>query len=194
MTTTAAAVARSSYEYAIDTKASQFTVQAFADGLISVVAHSPKIAIREWQAEIRAADSNLKGLSMKVRVRPTALDVLDDLRDADRRKLHKVLHDEVLEINRYPEILFESSDTQVETISEHMFRLIVRGTLTFHGVCREHFFLAQASLWEDGARAHGSFSVRQSDYNIAIASIAGGTLKLQDELKFSFYAIVRKKS
>jgi hypothetical protein len=38
--------------YVIDTKASQFTVQAFASGLISVVAHSPKIVVRDWQGEV----------------------------------------------------------------------------------------------------------------------------------------------
>ena len=34
----------------------------------------------------------------------------------------------------------------------------------------------------------------QSDYGIRVASIAGGTLKLQDELKFSFYVVARKQA
>ncbi len=37
-----------SVRYVVDPRASQFTVQAFANGLISAVAHSPKIAISDW--------------------------------------------------------------------------------------------------------------------------------------------------
>jgi len=44
---------------AIDPRASQFTVQAFASGLISAVAHSPKIAIREWSADVRFVPDTL---------------------------------------------------------------------------------------------------------------------------------------
>jgi hypothetical protein len=40
--------ANSGVRWVIDTRASQFTVQAFASGLVSVIAHSPKIAIRDW--------------------------------------------------------------------------------------------------------------------------------------------------
>jgi hypothetical protein len=46
----------------------------------------------------------------------------------------------------------------------------------------------------DSFRAYGEFTLLQSDYGIRIASIAGGTLKLQDELKFSFYVVGRKES
>jgi hypothetical protein len=45
----------------------------------------------------------------------------------------------------------------------------------------------------DTLRAYGEFTLLQSDYSIKIASIAGATLKLQDELKFAFYVIGRKK-
>ena len=48
--------------------------------------------------------------------------------------------------------------------------------------------MAQASIAVDCVRAPGSFcTLLQSEYNIRIASVAGGTLKLMDELKFSVY-------
>ena len=88
-------------QYAIDPKASQFTVQAFASGLISAVAHSPKIAIRAWKG---------KSVSSRTRSRGDAqsgdpvgsLEVLDDLRESDRRELHRVMYDDVLEIRAFP--------------------------------------------------------------------------------------------
>ena len=47
-------------QYAIDPRASQFTVQAFASGLISAVAHSPKIAIRDWSGNVSFVPESLK--------------------------------------------------------------------------------------------------------------------------------------
>jgi hypothetical protein len=35
-------------------------------------------------------------------------------------------------------------------------------------------------------RASGDFSLNQTDYGIKLVSVAGGALKLKDELKFSF--------
>ena len=52
--------------YAIDPKASQFTVQAFASGLISAVAHSPKIAIRGYTADVSFVPATLADAKLKV--------------------------------------------------------------------------------------------------------------------------------
>ena len=38
--------------FAIDAKTSLFTVQAFASGWLSVVAHSPKFAVRDFVGEM----------------------------------------------------------------------------------------------------------------------------------------------
>jgi hypothetical protein len=40
--------------------------------------------------------------------------------------------------------------------------------------------------------AHGEFSLRQTAYAIKLVSVAGGTLKLKDELKCSFDIVARK--
>ena len=42
-------------------------------------------------------------------------------------------------------------------------------------------------------RASGEFSLNQSDYGIKPISVAGGTLKVKDELKFSFDMVARKQ-
>ena len=44
--------------FAIDAKASLFTVQAFAAGMVAVVAHSPKFAIREFAGQISFSPEN----------------------------------------------------------------------------------------------------------------------------------------
>jgi polyisoprenoid-binding protein YceI len=177
--------------YVIDTRTSQFTVQAFASGLISAIAHSPKIAIRDWTGAVQMASGSLEGASLKIQVKAASLEVLDELPDSDRRELHRVMNKEVLETAEFPEIIYDGT-MAAEKLKEDLYRLNVRGRLTLHGVSNDQDFVAQASLGVDSARAYGSFTLLQSDYSIRIASIAGGTLKLQDELKFSFYVVARR--
>lgn len=179
-------------QYAIDPKASQFTVQAFASGLISAVAHSPKIAIRGWKGEVNFVPDTISDASLKVTIRSGSLEVLDDLRESDRRELHRVMYDEVLEVKRYPEVVFDSSFIGVERIKDNLNRVNVEGRLNLHGVTNGQSFFSQVAFGVDSFRAYGEFTLLQSDYGIRIASIAGGTLKLQDELKFSFYVVARK--
>jgi polyisoprenoid-binding protein YceI len=77
----------SSVGYVVDVKTSQFTVQAFASGLASAVARSPKIAIRDWTGEARFNPGSLGDASIRVRLKTASLEVLDELRDSDRREL-----------------------------------------------------------------------------------------------------------
>lgn len=179
--------------FAIDTRASQFTVQAFASGLISAVAHSPKIAIREWSGDITMTDA-MQNISVKVRVKAASLEVLDELRDDDRREIHRVMNQEVLHTNRFPEIAFDSTEVKAEKQREDLYKVNVRGSLTLHGVTNMQEFNGQVAVGVDSARAYGEFTLRQTDYDIRIASIAGGTLKLQDELKFFYYLVARKQA
>ena len=193
MATTSTGPSSASIRYVIDTRASQFTVQAFASGLISAIAHSPKIAIRDWTGMVQMSSATLDGLSLKVRVKSLSLEVLDELPDSDRKEIHRVMNREVLETTQFPEIAYDSTLVTAEKLKDDLYRLNVRGRLNLHGASNEQDFVAQASLGVDSARAYGSFTLLQSDYGIRIASIAGGTLKLQDELKFSFYVVARKQ-
>lgn len=185
--TTQSAVVR----YAIDKKASQFTVQAFASGLISVVAHSPKIAMRDWSGEVTFIPDTLQNAKLKVTIQAGSLEVLDELRESDRRDLHRAMFEEVLEIRNFPAVTFESSTISAEKKTESQYRVNVSGLLSLHGVTNSHTFFAQVAFGVDTFRAYGEFTLLQSDYGIQIASIAGGTLKLQDELKFTFYVVAR---
>jgi hypothetical protein len=47
------------------------------------------------------------------------------------------------------------------------------------------------STKEDELRAQGEFTLRLSDFNIRPISVAGGLLKLRDEVKLSFDIMAR---
>lgn len=180
-------------QYAIDTKASQFTVQAFASGLISAVAHSPKVAIRDWTGKATFVPDTLQDAKLKVVIKAASLEVLDELRESDRRELHRVMNEDVLESRRYPEVEFESTSISADQQKEAVYLVNVEGRLSLHGASNHQSFVAQVAFGVNTFRAHGEFTLLQTDYGMHIASIAGATLKLQDELKFRFYVVGRKQ-
>jgi hypothetical protein len=52
---------------------------------------------------------------------------------------------------------------------------------------------AQLILSEGSLRAYGEFRLRQTDYGLSIASVAGGIVRIKDELKFVFFVVAREQ-
>jgi polyisoprenoid-binding protein YceI len=177
----------------IDAQASLFTVQAFAAGMVAVVAHSPKFAIREIVGEIKFIPGTLQKASVALTINVSSLEIMDEVSSADRREIERTMFGEVLEKSIYPRIEYKSSQASAAKTSENMFRVTVSGDLTLHGITRGVGLDAQVVTGEETLRAQGYFSLMQSDFGLKIASVAGGTLRLKDELKFAYFIMARRK-
>jgi polyisoprenoid-binding protein YceI len=178
--------------YVMDTKASQFIAHAFASGLVAVAAHNPKFAIRDFEGEARFIPETIGDAWLRVKIRPSSLEIMDEVSATDRREIERVMFQEALESDLFREISFESSQISAAKVSENLFQARVAGELTLHGVTQHHNFNAQVVVGEDTLRAYGDFTVKQTAYGIRIASVAGGTLKMKDEVRLSFFIVARK--
>jgi polyisoprenoid-binding protein YceI len=180
-------------DYLIDAGVSRFTVRAFAGGLLSGLGHNPVVAIRGFNGEARWDPAAPIQASLRMVVLAASLAVQNDVSDKDRREMERGMQDEVLEIGRYPEIVFES--TGVSAVQgDGPVRVKIDGNLTLHGVTRPQSLPAQLAPMGDTLRASGEFALRQTDFRIKLASVAGGTLKIKNELKFTFDIVARRKS
>jgi polyisoprenoid-binding protein YceI len=179
--------------YVVDAKASQFFVHAFATGLAAVAAHNPKFAMRDFTGEVKFVPGSLSDVTVKIKIRVTSFDIMDEVSKQDRAAIEQVMFQEVLETRLYPEITFESTDVSTSKVTENLFKAKIGGNLTLHGVTRRHQFDAQVVAGEDTLRGYGDFTVKQTEYGLRIASIAGGALKMKDEVRISFYLIGRKQ-
>ena len=179
--------------YAIDAAASLFTVQAFASGIAAVVAHSPKFAIRDVVGHAQFVPEDMQQATVELKIDVASLEIMDEVTRTDRREIERIMFDEVLEKSFHPKILFKSSHVAASKSAEHMFRLNIMGDLTLHGVNRGIGLDANVVIGEDTLRAQGSFSLLQSDYGIRVASVGGGSIKLKDELKFSYFLMARRQ-
>jgi polyisoprenoid-binding protein YceI len=115
--------------FTIDAKASLFTVQAFAAGMVAVVAHSPKFAVRDFSGDISFNPENPERSSVNLSITTGSLEILDEVRASDRREIDRIMFDEVLEKSRYPKITSKSSHVSATIVSENVFRLTVSGDL-----------------------------------------------------------------
>ncbi|MFZ3215995.1 MAG: YceI family protein [Candidatus Acidiferrales bacterium] len=178
--------------YEFDPHASQLTVHAFASGLVAVVAHNPKFAIRDFSGKAQFVPGGLAQATLRVNIKANSLTLMDEVSEYDQREIHRVMSEEVLETRPFPEIVFESSQVTAVKVSESLFRATIVGNLTMHGVTHTHSFSAQVVAGDESLRGYGDFTVKQTDYGIQIASVAGGTLKMKDEVKIAFFIIARK--
>ena len=179
--------------YLIDAKRSTFIVRGFATGMLSAFAHSPTIAIADFQGEVEWSSSALEDASLRLVIQTASLSVTDDISDKDRREIERRMHHEVLEADGFPEIIYECPRaSSIQKMGEGLFTVVLNGELSLHGVTRAQPVSARMTLNGDTLGSVGDFSVRQSDYEIMPVSAAGGTIKLKDELKLSFDITARK--
>lgn len=179
--------------YRIDAKRSRFTVRAFASGMLSALGHNPTIAIRDFEGEVRFLPDRLDLASLRISIKADSLTVTDDVSEKDRLDMEKQMREDVLETAKYPEIIFESASVSGDKIFEAQYRVAIAGKLSLHGVTRDCTIAGQVIASEDSLRSNGEFTLRQTDYRIKLVSAAGGTIKLKDELKFTFDIVTRRE-
>jgi len=147
--------------YTMDAAQSQFTVHAFASGLAAVVAHNPKFAIRDFSGEARFISDTLRDASIQIRIKAASLELMDEVSEYDRGEIDRVTFNEVLEVSRFPEIVYTSSQVTATRLSENLYGTTIAGKLTLHGVTDELDISAQVVIGDDTLRGYGSFPVKQ---------------------------------
>jgi polyisoprenoid-binding protein YceI len=179
--------------YVIDGRASRFTVRAFATGLLARMGHNPTIGIRDLSGELTFNPDKLEAGSFRIVIKSASLSVQDDISSKDLREMERLMNQEVLETEKFPEILYEASAISVTKMADLLYSATLNGNLTMHGVTRSQPIVTRVALLGSMVRASGDFSLNQTDYNIKLVSVAGGALKLKDELSFSFEIVARKQ-
>ena len=159
----------------IDSATSKLTVHAFKTGLFSGFADNHEI-------EAPIAEGSIDEASPRVNfvIESRAMKVLDPQMSSDKRRQvqERMLGPEVLNVERFPKITFESMKVEKSGPGE----FLVHGRLTLHGVTRP----VSVKVRNESGRYLGTCTLKQRDYGIEPISIVGGTVKVKDELKIDF--------
>jgi polyisoprenoid-binding protein YceI len=178
--------------YALDARGSRLTVQAFASGLLSAMGHDPVMGARTLSGEIAFAPDIPNAGALRLRVDARSLTVQDGVNERDRREIERTMHESVLETATYGEIVYDATARRVERIGDGRYRVDADGPFSLHGVTKNQRVSAQVFVMGDTLRAQGEVLLRQTDYGITLVSVAGGALKIKDEVKCVFDLLARK--
>ena len=162
---------------AIDVNKSSLKIRVFKSGAFSAFAHDHEIQAPLEEGKIEEGSAHA---SVQLRVDSRKMRVLDPETSADKRAeiQHTMQGASVLDVEKFPEISYQS--TTVASRGENHWE--VRGDLTLHG--QKQAVAVQVSL-QDG-HYRGSASLKQTAFGITPVSIAGGTVKVKDEVKIEF--------
>jgi polyisoprenoid-binding protein YceI len=180
--------------HVIDAKKSTFVVQAFATGLLSAFAHSPRIAVRDFDGTVdfAAGATPLAGARMRLRIQVDSLEVTGDVSAKDREEIHRRMRDDVFDADSFPEIVYECSKVTASGMSDRYW-VALRGELTLRGITQPALVSAKVSLNGNSLRASGEFTLRQSDFQIPLVTAAAGTIRVKDEVKCTFDILARRQ-
>lgn len=159
----------------VDIQTSRVTVHVYRAGIFGGLGDNHEIA-----APITAGSLDESARQITLRFDARRLRVLDPSLSADKRSevQQRMLGPDVLDVERFPEITFESTSIRPAPGGA----LAITGTLRLHGQAHTVSGTATSSSRD----YHGSFKLRQHDFGIKPISLAGGTVKVKDELSIEF--------
>jgi polyisoprenoid-binding protein YceI len=172
--------------YRMDPTHSRFTVQGFAGGLLSFVAHSPTFAVRDFEGELRWQPDAGVDARLGITVRAGSLELVDKVRAADREDIMERMMREVLEVAAYPQVHLEAEAISTAPVGTDRFRVGITALLTLHGVTIREGIDAELLQYSDGVRLIGTFPLHLSAYRIRPVTALGGAIHLKDQLRVAF--------
>ena len=162
-----------------------FQIHTGTGGLFGAFAHDHLIEAQKIEGCASIDPKDLTQSSIKLTFLTAGIRVLDAKESPeDRAKIQKTMENDVLRVLDYPRVTFES--TSVERGSGPN-TLRVRGNLTIRGKTQPIAVPVTLTRLDDGAyRATGEYSFKQTAFGIKPIQLAGGTVKVKDELRTEF--------
>jgi polyisoprenoid-binding protein YceI len=164
----------------IDTENSKITIHAYKTGLFSFAAHDHVI-----EAPIVAGQVDESEKLVTIEIETKSLRVLDPGEsEKNRAEIQQtMLSDKLLDATKYPTISFRSNSYRQGGDDSAQ----VLGKLSLHGAVR----LVTLAVKKEGGRWTGSTRLKQTDFGMQPVSVAGGTVKVKDEVKIEFSVVVK---
>jgi polyisoprenoid-binding protein YceI len=160
----------------IDGPHSTMTVHVSKTGAFSAFGHNHEIQAPIQSGEVKESSSP----SVELRVDAHKLRVLDpEASDDTRAQVQKTMQGpQVLDTDHFPEIRFQSTSVEPKG-PDHW---IVHGNLALHG--KDHPIAVEVA--RKGEHYKGSATFKQTEFGITPVTVAGGTVKVKDEVKIEF--------
>jgi polyisoprenoid-binding protein YceI len=182
--------------YQVDQSASSVFIQVGKGGLFSFAAHDHEVAAPALAGTVVLDQSDTAKSSVSLDFDATALKVTgkgEPAKDVPEVQA-AMLSDRVLDVQRYPTITFRSTRVSVASKAADRLTLNVAGNLTLHGTTKPVTTRVEVGLKDTTLTASGTATIRQTEFGMQPVTVAGGTVKVKDELEVTFRVVARRTS
>jgi polyisoprenoid-binding protein YceI len=163
----------------MDTTRSTITIHVGKAGLLSAAGHEHWVTAPISAGLVNESESRVEFTveTAKMRVKP------DPKIDAKTEaQIQKDMEDMTLDIAHYREIKFQSTRAEKSPTGWN-----VTGTLSLHGASKP----VTLAVKREGDAYTGRTILKQTDFGIKPISVAGGTIKIKNEIELEFQIFTR---
>lgn len=169
------------------------TVRTYKEGMASKIGHDLVMTVASWKGTVSVDPDNPAASNVSATFDARSFQVVSGsggakpLSDKDRKDILGNIADKVLQVNRHPEITFNSESVDAGDPS----RIRVNGQLSIVGNSRPVTLELSVEQQDGSVRASGTIPVKQTDFGIKPFSALLGALKVRDNLDIDIEATLR---
>ena len=162
-----------------------FRIHVGTAGLFGSLGHDHSIEAQKVMGCAMIDANDVAHSSVKLEFSTAGIRVIDPKEsDKDRAEVQKTMETQVLRVSEYPHVTFESTGIEQDGALN---RLRLRGNLTIRGKTLPVIIPVMVTRLTDGTyRAAGEYKFKQSSFLIKPIQLAGGAVKVKDELQTEF--------
>jgi len=162
-----------------------FRIHVGTGGLFGAFAHDHLIEAQKVEGCAALDARDLAHSSVKLTFAAASVRVMDPNESAkDRATVQDNMEKDVLRISEFPRIVFESTSIELGGAAS---QLKVHGNLTIRDKTQPVVIPLTFKRLNDGSyQANGKYNFKQTSFGINPIQLAGGTVKVKDELESEF--------
>jgi polyisoprenoid-binding protein YceI len=162
-----------------------FHIHTDAGGLFGAFAHEHLIEAQKIEGCAAIDSVDLMRSSIKLTFKTANIRVMDPKEsESTRSKVQSTMDSDVLRTSEFPDVVFQSTGIERGSVAD-AFR--VRGNLTIRGKTQAITVPLTMTHLDDGTyRAKGEYTLKQTSFGIQPVRVAGGTVKVKDEVRVEF--------
>lgn len=174
--------------FTIDPATSRVVIHVGKSGIFSFAGHTHEIVAPLLSGRVSYEPADPQRSSVTAEFDASALQVTGkDEPASDVPEVQRtMLGERVLDVKRFPKIVFESRRVAVTDRNGDRLSLRVTGDLTLHGVTRPATAAVDVAVARDSLTATGTLTVRQTSFGIEPVTAGAGTVRVKDALDITF--------
>jgi polyisoprenoid-binding protein YceI len=173
--------------FELDAPQSKFIARAFAGGLLWFKGKDHFVAVREFTGAAQITPGAIMPASLEITAKAASMvETRDVFTEQQKEIINKELREIVLEPEKYPDIVFKSTNVTGKAVGADKYELKINGNLTLHGVTRPITIPTEVTLTGNDMRARGEFSIDRDDFGVKATSAFHGMVRVRNKIEFTF--------